>query len=136
VDVRDIAESTLLLLGAGLVLLAAIGILRMPDLIIRMHATTKAATLGSALMVAAVAVHFGTVEVVTRAMAVIIFLFITAPVAAHMLARAAYFLGVPLWRHTIIDELGSHYDRETHELSAAEEEELAAIEAALIRDDR
>jgi multicomponent Na+:H+ antiporter subunit G len=134
VSVAEIIESVLLLVGAGLILLAAIGVVRMPDLLIRLHATTKAATLGSALMVAAVAVHFGSVQVVTRAIAVIVFLLITAPVAAHMLARASYFLGVPLWRRTVIDELGSHYDRETHELTAAEEEELAAIEAALVRD--
>ncbi len=134
--VFELIEHTLILAGAGLILLAAIGILRMPDLLIRMHATTKAATLGSALMVAGVAVHFESVQVGTRALAVIVFLLITAPVAAHMLARAAYFLGVPLWRHTAIDELGSHYDRETHELTAAEEEELAEIEAALIEQDR
>jgi multicomponent Na+:H+ antiporter subunit G len=131
VDVREIAEAALILGGAALILLAAIGIARMPDLLIRMHATTKAATLGSALMVAGVAVHFGSVQVITRAI-VIVFLLITAPVAAHMLARASYFLGVPLWRYTMVDELGGHYDRETHQLSAAEEEEIAAIEASMV----
>lgn len=133
-EVRDVIVSVLLLGGASLILLAAVGIVRMPDLFIRMHATTKAATLGSAMMVGAVAVHFGTMTVSTRALAVIVFLFITAPVGAHMLARAAYFLGVPLWQNTVIDELGSQYDQETHELTPAEEEELAAIEAALLKD--
>jgi multicomponent Na+:H+ antiporter subunit G len=136
VDVRDVIEAVLILGGAALVLLAAIGIARMPDLLIRMHATTKAATLGSALMVAGVAVHFGTIQVATRATAIIVFLLITAPVAAHMLARAAYFLGLPLWRNTVVDELGGYYDRETHELSAAEQADLAAMEESLTNQQR
>ena len=95
-DVPELIESALLLVGSALVLLAAVGIFRMPDLIIRLHSTSKAATLGAALMLCAVAVHFGDIAVITRVTAVIVFLFITAPVAAHMLARASYFLGVPL----------------------------------------
>lgn len=135
-EARDAIEGALLVVGAVLVLIAAIGVVRMPDLLVRMHAMTKAATAGAALMLVAVAVHFESVSVTTRAIAVIVFLFITTPVSAHMLCRAAYFLGVPLWRHTMIDELGSHYDRETHELTSVEEEELAATEVALMGDDQ
>ena len=47
----------------------------------------------------------------------ITFVFLTAPVAAHMIARASYFVGVPLWEGTIIDELRGHYDRRTHRLA-------------------
>jgi multicomponent Na+:H+ antiporter subunit G len=46
----------------------------------------------------------------------ILFLFITAPLGAHMLARAAYFDGVPLWKGTVIDELKDRYDRKAHAL--------------------
>jgi monovalent cation:H+ antiporter-2, CPA2 family len=64
-----------------------------------------------------VAVHFGELGVATRAVATVIFVFLTAPVAAHMIARASYFVGVPLWEGTIIDELRGHYDQRTHRLA-------------------
>lgn len=116
-EIRDIITNVLLLTGASFVLLAAIGIIRLPDILMRMHSTSKAATLGAALMLAAVAVNFGTVEVTTRVIAAIVFLFITAPVGAHMLARATYFLGVPLWDGMVLDELKGNYDEETHRLT-------------------
>lgn len=120
-EIREVIEVSLLLVGSALILLAAVGIFRMPDLIIRLHSTSKAATLGSALMLCAVAVHFESVAVATRVFAVVVFLFITAPVAAHMLARASYFLGVPLWDQTVTDELAGAYDRDTHVLAGSNE---------------
>ncbi|MDJ0896854.1 MAG: monovalent cation/H(+) antiporter subunit G [Alphaproteobacteria bacterium] len=84
---------------------AALGVLRLPDVLIRMHASTKAGTLGCGLILVAVAVHFGEAGIVARAIAAIVFLLLTAPVAAHMIGRAAYRTGVPLWRGTVIDEL-------------------------------
>jgi multicomponent Na+:H+ antiporter subunit G len=77
----------------------------MPDLFMRMQAATKAATLGASCMLLAVAVHFGELGVFTRAMLVIAFVFATAPIAAHMIARAAYSVGTPLWEGTVADEL-------------------------------
>jgi multicomponent Na+:H+ antiporter subunit G len=71
----------------------------------RMQAATKAATLGAGCMLLAVAIHFGELTVVARAMLVTAFVFLTAPVAAHMIARAAYSVGTPLWQGTIADEL-------------------------------
>jgi multicomponent Na+:H+ antiporter subunit G len=85
-------------------LLAAVGIVRLPDLFTRMHAATKPATLGTALTMLAVAVHFGELGVTTRALLVVVFFVITAPVGAHMIGRAAYLAGVPLWEGTILDE--------------------------------
>jgi multicomponent Na+:H+ antiporter subunit G len=123
VEIRDIITNILLITGASFVLLAAVGIIRLPDILMRMHSTSKAATLGAALMLAAVAVHFGTVEVTTRVIAAIVFLFITAPVGAHMLARATYFLGVPLWDKMVLDELKGNYDEETHRLTSRKPED-------------
>ena len=110
----------LLLLGAGLMLVAALGLVRMPDLLCRMHATTKAGALGGGLMVAAVAVYFDDPGVITRAVAIVIFIILTAPVAAHIVGRAAYFVGVELWSNTIIDELKGRYDDETHTLRSSD----------------
>jgi CPA2 family monovalent cation:H+ antiporter-2 len=106
-----------MILGAVFGVLASAGVVRMPDLFMRMQAATKASTLGIGCIVLAVAVHFGELGITTRALATIVFVFLTAPVAAHMIARASYFVGVPLWEGTIIDELRGHYDRRTHRLA-------------------
>ena len=100
----DVISAALIVIGGGFMLLAGVGILRMPDLFMRMQAATKAATLGAGCMLLAVAVHFGELTVVARALLVIAFVFLTAPVAAHMIARAAYSVGTPLWEGTIADE--------------------------------
>lgn len=107
-----------MLLGAFFMFVAAVGIIRMPDLLMRMHAATKAGTLGTGLILAAVAVFHGDLGVSMRAVATISFLFLTAPVAAHMIGRAAYFAGVRLWEGTVIDELRGRYDERTHELES------------------
>lgn len=101
----DIISAALIVIGGAFMLLAGVGILRMPDLFMRMQAATKAATLGAGCMLLAVAVHFGELTVVARALLVIAFILLTAPVAAHMIARAAYSVGTPLWEGTITDEL-------------------------------
>jgi multicomponent Na+:H+ antiporter subunit G len=107
---------SLLLLGGAFALLAAVGVFRMPDLMTRLQAATKGTTLGAVFILFAVMVHFKEVSVTARVLMVILFLFITAPLGAHMLARAAYFDGVPLWKGTLVDELKGRYDRESHAL--------------------
>ncbi len=97
--------SATLLVGAGLVLLAAVGVVRMPDLYSRMQAASKAATLGVALLVIGAALHFGDPAASWRAALTALFLFVTAPVAAHVIARAGYRSGVPLGREAVVDEL-------------------------------
>jgi multicomponent Na+:H+ antiporter subunit G len=123
---NDFFTNALLVLGAAFLLLAGVGVLRMPDLFMRMSAATKAATLGIACMLLAVAVHFSGVGITARALAAIAFFLLTAPVAAHMIGRAAYFVGVPLWRGTVRDELRGRYDPQTHELEHAAEIDRAA----------
>lgn len=114
----DLVTLVLLFAGAFFLLLAGVGVLRMPDLFSRMQAATKAATLGAGLMLLAVATHFDDLGTTIRAVLVAAFFFLTAPVAAHMIGRAAYFIGVPLWEGTITDELRGRYDMETHTLSS------------------
>lgn len=111
----------LIIIGALFMFVAALGVFRMPDLFLRMSATTKAATLGAGFILLAAAVYFNDFGVTTRALATIVFLLITAPVAAHMIGRAAYFNGVPLWEGTIVDELRGRYDERTHLLDSAGE---------------
>jgi len=105
-------------LGALLMVVAGLGLVRMPDLPTRMHASSKAGTLGAALVLAAVAVRLGEGGVAVRAVLVVLFLFLTAPVASHLIARAAYRAGVPLSDETVVDELaeaiGAPADRDRH----------------------
>ncbi|SHE56054.1 multicomponent Na+:H+ antiporter subunit G [Modicisalibacter ilicicola DSM 19980] len=108
----------LILAGTFFMFVAALGVLRLPDLLTRMHATTKAATLGAALIMLAVALHFAQAVVVARAFGVIIFIMITAPVAAHVIGRAGYFVGAQLWSGTVKDELKPNYNPDTHQLES------------------
>ena len=95
----------LLVLGALFMLLAGVGLVRLPDLYLRMSATSKAATLGASLVLLGAAVHFGTSAVAGRAVVIVVFLVLTAPVAAHTIGRAGYRRRRPLWKGTIADEL-------------------------------
>jgi multicomponent Na+:H+ antiporter subunit G len=89
-DGTDWIVALLMLGGSAFMLLSAIGLLRMPDLLTRMQASTKASTLGAACLLGAFAIRSGEVADVSRAILVVVFLFVTTPVAAHMIARAAH----------------------------------------------
>lgn len=80
----------LLLLGALFSLVAALGVLRLPDLYTRMHAASKAGAVGGGLVLLAVALLSFDVGVALRAIIGFVFLLLTTPVAAHLLARASY----------------------------------------------
>jgi len=101
---NDLVTSLLLLLGSLFMLLSAIGLIKMPDLFTRMHAATKVGTVGVSGIVLAVAVHFEQMKVAAPALLIIVFFLATAPIAAHMIGRAAYEMGVELWKGTVIDE--------------------------------
>ena len=115
--VSEIVAGVIILIGSFFVFVAAVGIVRMPDVYVRMHAATKAGTLGSGLLLLAVAVQAEELDVVLRALAAVLFLIATTPVAAHLLGRASYISGVPLWKGTELDELQGKYDRDTRALS-------------------
>jgi len=100
----------LLLGGAAFMMVATIGALRLPDFYTRMHAITKAGTLGIGLILVGIAVFFGDLSATTRAAAVIAFVLFTAPVSAHMIGRAGYLDEVPLWQGTLVDKLRARYD--------------------------
>lgn len=119
----DWLVALLVLVGSVFMCLAALGVLRLPDLLTRMHATTKAATLGVALIMLGVSLHFAVESVVARALGIILFIMMTAPVAAHIIGRAGYFVGTRLWDGTLKDELKPHYDPLTHSLRSGLEEE-------------
>jgi multicomponent Na+:H+ antiporter subunit G len=94
----------LALVGSTLVLLASIGVLRMPDLFTRMQAATKATTLGLGCLLAATALQLSDFSSFIRAISIGAFVMLTSPVSTHVIARAAYLTRVPLWKGTVVDE--------------------------------
>ncbi len=100
----EIIIAVLIVSGGFFCFVAGLGVLRLPDVLMRMHASTKAGTLGSGLILAAVAVYFADTATITRAVATILFLLMTAPVAAHMIGRAAFRSGITLWNTRIEPE--------------------------------
>lgn len=111
---NEVASGVLMLIGAFFILVACIGVVRLPDVYMRMAATSKAATLGAACTVLSVALFFfDDLGVVTRALVTILFVFATVPIGAHMIGRAAYIRHLPLWKGAVIDELAGCYDEET-----------------------
>ncbi|MBI2871351.1 MAG: monovalent cation/H(+) antiporter subunit G [Candidatus Omnitrophica bacterium] len=97
--------SALIVIGSIFSLLAAVGITRMPDVFMRMQTTAKAGTLGLVCILLAVAFHFQEAGVTARTVFIILFVFLTAPVGAQLIARSAYLSGVKRWKGTIRDEL-------------------------------
>ena len=97
--------AVLLIVGAIFSLLAAIGILRFPDLYTRMHAASKAGTIGSGLLLLAAGVHSLDVAILIRALAGFFFFVLTAPISAHLLAKAAHQAGYRLTKLSVIDQL-------------------------------
>lgn len=99
--VLTLAASALLVLGSTIALISAIGLLRLPDVFARMHAASKAGAAGSSLLLLAVALRADDSSIWIKAGATILFFFLTAPISAHLLARAAIKAG---FRPPALDE--------------------------------
>lgn len=112
----------LIALGVGLTVTAGIGLLRFPDILTRANATTKAAGLGVACVLLGVAFVFNTPEAWWKLSVAILLQFATAPVAGHVIGRAAYRSGAPLWEHTVFDDLAGFQQRRSQETRSASED--------------
>jgi monovalent cation/proton antiporter MnhG/PhaG subunit len=97
--------------GAALCLVAAVGVLRLPDFFLRMHAATEAGVAGCGLLLIGVGFAYPSVEMWTKVLIAVAFLLLTTPIAGHLLARAGYVAGVPLWSGTADDQLESELGR-------------------------
>lgn len=105
-----LAGNVLVGIGAVLIAVTGLGILRLPDVYARMHAATKAASLGLASILAGTTLLFPELEVALKLVVAIAFQVLTAPVASHMIGRAAYRAGVELWEDTLYDDLAEAED--------------------------
>ncbi len=91
-------------IGAIFTLIAAIGIVRLPDVFLRMHAAAKAGTVGVISSLLALTLHFDEPAIRVRAVLIALFLCITAPIVAQVLARAALVTRTPMCPRTRCDE--------------------------------
>jgi len=108
----DVLTAVLWLAGAAFSLLAAVGVLRMPDVFTRMQASTKASTFGIGCLLAGAAVQMGDFGSLIRVASIGAFLLMTTPVAGHVIARASYLADVPLWKGTVLDERRQQMERD------------------------
>ncbi len=100
----EIVTAIVWLVGSAFALLAAVGVLRMPDVFTRMQASTKASTLGLACLLVGTALQMGDFATFIRVASIGAFALLTTPVSSHVIARASYVAGVPLWKGTVLDE--------------------------------
>lgn len=104
--VADVAAAVCMMTGALLCLLAGIGLLRLPDVLARMHAATKPQALGLLLVLIGAGLRLRSAVDLGTLVLVGLFQLLTVPVAAHMVARAAYRSGRVDREHLVVDELG------------------------------
>lgn len=104
-ELTNYISGAFLIVGAFFSLTATIGVLRFPDLYTRLHAAAKAGPVGAGFVLLAVALAAFDAATALRAIVGIVFLILTAPVAAHLLARTAYLAGVPSDTLTKVNDL-------------------------------
>jgi multicomponent Na+:H+ antiporter subunit G len=109
-NVLDVIAAVLIVTGAALGLLGGIGVVRLPDVYARMHAATKPPTLGLVLVAAGAILQVEELADVSLLVLVVMLQFLTAPVGAHLVGRAAYTSGVAKSPDTVIDELADADD--------------------------
>ncbi|RDV14886.1 monovalent cation/H(+) antiporter subunit G [Pontibacter diazotrophicus] len=110
--VKDIISCVFILSGVFFILVATIGLLRLPDFYIRMSAITKGSTLGLGLILFGLGIYFNQPSMLLKVLAVITFTLITAPVAAHVIGRTAVQNKIPFWEYTNLKEFKKYLHRE------------------------
>ncbi len=97
--------AALVVIGSFFTLVAALGLLRLPDIYTRMHAASKAGTLGSGVLLVTLGIYSGDTGTLTRALAGVVFFLLTAPISAHLLAKASYATGYRMTDQSVMDEM-------------------------------
>lgn len=108
----DAAAAVCLLLGALLALVAAIGVLRMPDLLSRMHAATKPQVLGTVLVILGVGLRLRDPSVLGLLALVMLLQMATSVVSSHMVGRASFRAGQVRHDLLVVDELSESLEHQ------------------------
>ena len=108
----DIIGYIIITIGILFNIFGCIGLVRFPDVYNRLQASTKCVTLGTALLLAGVAVVSGLGPTGTRAIVCAVFILVTSPTAAHAIAKGAYASGVKLWEQSVVDKYGQEKEKQ------------------------
>lgn len=114
--IKDIISTVFILAGSIFMLIASIGMIRFPDFYIRNSASTKAVVLGVLLILIGVGVHYNTTLVFVEIFAILFFIFLISPLAAHIVSRAAVITRVKFWEKTDLEELKGYREKEDEEV--------------------
>lgn len=102
--IRELVTSALILGGTLMILVAAVGVLRLPDVLCRSHAVAKALTLGIFLLLTGLWTALGETTNALKILLTIFFQIITIPVASHLLGLLALQKNLPRWKSRPIDD--------------------------------
>lgn len=118
-EIIKIIGAVLLLMGAFSLLVASLGLVRMPDVYNRVQTGTKASTLGAILSFLGIGLmaveHWGETNWIGRIIILIVFIILTNPVSSHVLMRAAYVMKIPFSRQTTVDKLAEDIENKVLE---------------------
>lgn len=104
---NEIIGAVFIIIGLGFDIFGCIGLMRLPDVYNRLQATTKCVTMGTCSILLGTLITKGFTGTGIKSLLCIVFLLLTAPVAAHALARGAYKSGVKLWEKSVCDKYSS-----------------------------
>jgi multicomponent Na+:H+ antiporter subunit G len=110
--VMEIVSSIFILVGVLFMFIATIGLLRLPDFYIRMSTITKGSTLGVGLILMGLGIYFNQPDIMLKVLAIIGFIFITSPVAAHVISRTAVKNNTPFWNKTNLKEFEAYLQKQ------------------------
>lgn len=100
----EIFSAVFVLLGSFLMLIAAIGILRLPDFYIRLSAVTKTSTIGIGLILLGAFIYLNNLTILLESIGILFFVILTSPASAHITAKAATHIKIPFWKHTNLED--------------------------------
>lgn len=102
--IADVLSLICLIVGLLFFAVGAIGMIRLPDYMNRMHAVSKCSTLGLMSLLLATVLHVESIDMATKALLTLLFAFVATPVGTHVLAKAALNAGEPMWDGTLSNE--------------------------------
>lgn len=110
--IKEIVSCIFIMAGVIFMFISTIGLLRLPDFYIRMSTITKGSTLGLGLILLGLGIYFNQPDIMLKVLAIIMFTFITAPVAAHVISRTAVKNNTPFWNKTNLKEFEEYLHKE------------------------
>jgi multicomponent Na+:H+ antiporter subunit G len=103
-------------------LIGCLGLVRLPDAYNRMQAATKCVTLGTSSVLLGACILSGFSADTLKLLLTMFFILLTAPTAAHAIARGTHIYGVPLWEKSVVDRYEAEVDNKLHRWSAGKEQ--------------